>query len=137
MPIKLIIPGNPIAKKRPRFARRGKFVKTYNDQETEESKFLFHVMQQWKGELIENTSIAIHIKFCMKRPKSDYGTGRNTGKLKKSAPVDHIKKPDIDNMIKFVLDVLNGHVYHDDSLINYIASAKCYCENPRTEITIT
>jgi Holliday junction resolvase RusA-like endonuclease len=31
----ITIPGKPIAKKRPRFARRGKFVTTYNDQQTE------------------------------------------------------------------------------------------------------
>lgn len=134
--IRLTIPGNPIAKKRPRFARRKKFVAVINDQETEESLFLFHVMQQWKGDPIKDKTIAIHLKYFMKRPKSHYGTGKNAGKLKKSAPVNHFKKPDIDNLVKFTLDVLNGHVYHDDSLINYICAEKRYSEKPRTEIVL-
>jgi len=50
--INLKVYGVPIAKKRPRFARRGKFVTTYNDQETEEGKFLLFIREQWKQEKI-------------------------------------------------------------------------------------
>ena len=44
----IIIPGKPIAKKRPRFARRGKFVKTYSAQETEEGRTFLEIKSQWK-----------------------------------------------------------------------------------------
>jgi Holliday junction resolvase RusA-like endonuclease len=134
---RIIVPGNPIAKRRPRFARRGKFVQTYNDQETEESKFLFHVLHEWDFPIIENKSIAIQFIFEMKRPKSHFGTGKNSGKLKQKAPYNHTKKPDIDNMVKFCLDVLNGVVFKDDSLITFLVAEKRYSENPRTIINIS
>ena len=132
----IIIPGNPISKKRPRFARRGKFVQTYNDQKKEESTFLSHAMQEWDNEPISNKAISIELRFYMKRPKSHYRTGKNAGKLKPDAPVFHAKKPDLDNMIKFVLDALNGSVWLDDSLVCSISALKVYDEKPRTEIVI-
>jgi hypothetical protein len=45
--ITIEIPGKPIAKKRPRFARIGKFVQTYSDQKTEEGRFLWELRRQW------------------------------------------------------------------------------------------
>jgi phage terminase large subunit GpA-like protein len=39
MMINITIPGPPIAKKRPKFARRGKFVTTYNPQDSEEGRW--------------------------------------------------------------------------------------------------
>ena len=93
-------------------------------------------MQQWKGDPISGKPIEIDLKFFMKRPKNHYGTGRNAGKLKPNAPVLHSKKPDIDNLIKFVFDCLNGQVWKDDALIYYVSALKMYAETPRTEITI-
>lgn len=130
----IIIPGNPIPKLRPRFARRGKFVTTYTVQETEEAKFLLMFLQQWDGIPISNKAIRVKLAFYMKRPKAHYGTGKNAGKLKPNAPFSHAKRPDLDNMIKWVLDCLNGSVWKDDSLISSISARKVYDENPRTEI---
>jgi len=134
--IEIIIPGKPIAKKRPRFARRGKYVTTYNDQEAEEGKFLVHVRQQFDGQPF---SCPLDVKmFCfMPRPKDHYGTGRNLGKLKKSAPVLPGKKPDIDNLVKFALDCMNDVVYLDDSQIVSILAVKAYGGTPKTIIQIT
>ena len=72
----------------------------------------------------------------MPRPKAHYGTGRNVGRLKESAPLHHVKTPDLDNLKKFVLDVLNEIVWRDDSQIVQLSGAKEYSENPRTEIII-
>ena len=130
-----IIPGKPIAKKRPRFARRGKFVMTYNDQETEEGRFLWEVKQQIKCPLLEGP-IKIACVFYMPRPKSHYGTGKNAGKLKTNAPTLHTKKPDLDNMLKFCYDCLNQITWKDDSQIVENVAKKFYSDNPRTDIKI-
>ena len=132
--MRLIIPGTPIAKKRPRFARRGKFVTTYNDQETEESKFLFHVMQQVKEKL--NGPVVVEVGFYFRRPKGHFGTGRNEGKLKASAPKYHTVKPDSDNLVKFAFDCLNEVAWKDDTQVVRHLAEKIYDDEPRTEIFI-
>jgi hypothetical protein len=45
--ITMTIPGIPIAKKRPRFMRRGKFVQTYNCQESEEGRFMWQMKSRY------------------------------------------------------------------------------------------
>ena len=80
--------------------------------------------------------IYIQLWYGLPRPKSHYGTGRNSGKLKGSAPKYPGKKPDIDNYEKFVFDCLNGVVYRDDSQVVSCRHDKRYSENPRTEIEI-
>ena len=134
--MKITIPGKPIAKKRPRFARHGKFVRTYNDQETEEGRFLLEAKQQVNQAPIEGP-LSVSCRFFMPRPKSHYGTGRNAGKLKASAPDHHTIKPDIDNLKKFVLDCLNGVAWKDDCQVVKASQVKWYSENPRTEIEIS
>lgn len=51
------------------------------------------------------------------RPKSHYGTGRNAGKLKDTAPYYPLLKPDYDNIEKVIADSLNGLAYLDDKQV--------------------
>jgi len=44
--------------------------------------------------------------FVFSRPKSHYGSGKNSDKLKEGAPQYHISKPDGDNLCKAVWDCL-------------------------------
>lgn len=134
--IKLIIPGEPIAKKRPRFARRGKFVSTYNDQQTEEGKFIAQALAQLNGKSPVTGPVMLKLSCYKSRPKGHYGTGRNAGKLKKSAPWFPTTKPDLDNYVKFVLDCLNEIVFKDDAQVVMESSVKHYSDKPRTEIEI-
>jgi Holliday junction resolvase RusA-like endonuclease len=131
----ITIPGKPIAKNRPRFARRGKFVQTYSDQETEAGKFYLQARMQCKSEPLE-CPLMVRMSFFLPRPKSHYGTGRNAGKLKSSAPPYPDKKPDVDNYEKFAADCLNGLAWKDDSQVVDCHSKKRYSENPRTVIEI-
>ena len=75
----------------------------------------------------------------MKRPKKHYRSGKFADMLKeKWIKVPHTKKPDIDNMIKYVLDALQGQngYFVDDSQIIRIYAEKIYSDNPHTEIMI-
>ena len=60
--------------------------------------------------------VALTIHFHMKRPLSDFkgNHGRGAEFLKEMAARVRPIRPDIDNLAKFVLDGLNGLVYHDD-----------------------
>ncbi len=130
--IKLSIPGKPIAKKRPRFVSRGKFHKAYNDQETEEGRFLFDVKQQYKGPPLEGP-IHLCCWFEMYIPKS---TSKKKQVKMATGQVEHTKRPDLDNLIKFVKDCLNGTAWKDDSQVVSIQAGKRYSETPQTVILI-
>ena len=47
----------------------------------------------------------------------------------------HIKRPDTDNLVKLVLDALNGVFWRDDSQVQIMA-IKLYSEHPRTQVEI-
>lgn len=130
--ITLTIPGNPIAKKRPRFARHGKFVVTYNDQQTEEGRFLFEVQKQWNRPPIEGP-LKVRCSFEMPIPK---GTSKKKTWAMLKEEIQHTKKPDVDNLLKFSCDCLNGVVFKDDSQIVLLQGGKFYSDTPQTLIMI-
>lgn len=107
----IIIPGVPIAKKHPRFARRGKFVTTYNSQETEEGRWLLGVRESFrKNGLMEPLNVPVAIWMIFSMPMA---TKKQLEAIKEHP--QHTKKPDIDNLQKFALDCLNGELFTDDS----------------------
>ena len=129
--------GKPIAKKRPRFVRRGAFVGTYNDQETEEGRFLLQITEQSKKygvKLPLSGPIWIEIAFDMPIPKST--SKKNVVKMM-TGEIEHTKKPDIDNLVKFVLDCFNGHIIGDDSSVVCLRAKKRYAKDPLTNIVIS
>jgi len=128
------IPGKPIAKARPRFVRRGKFINTYNPQETEEGKWLLSARSQITR--VFEGPIKITIGFYFERPKSHFGTGKNSDIIKENAPKRHVTKPDLDNLIKFVLDCLNGEAFLDDRQIITLEAIKEYDSSASTVVTI-
>lgn len=124
------IPGAPIAKKRPRFVRRGKFVSTYNPQETEEGRWLWEAMMCIPpdfGVIVD--PVEVRATFFMPIPSS-------ISAKKRTELNHHFKKPDVDNLLKFVLDCLNGMLIKDDSQVYALSAQKLYSENPRTCIEI-
>lgn len=133
--IEITIPGKPIAKKRPRFARIGKGVRTYSDQHTDEGRMLLFI--QASGCQPMSGPISVELEFVLPRPKAHYGTGRNAGVLKASMlnalPVN---RPDVDNFAKMVLDVCNGILWRDDAAVVRLSALKRYGENPRTIIRV-
>ena len=76
----------------------------------------------------------------MQRPKSHFRTGKFKEYIKeKWIRLPHTKKPDIDNLIKFVLDALQGQngYFLDDSQVIRVYAEKIYTDDyPHTEIMI-
>jgi len=50
--------------------------------------------------------VSLGITFFLARPKGHYGTGRNAGTLRKSAPAYPAVKPDADKLIRSTQDAL-------------------------------
>ena len=66
------------------------------------------------------------LHFVSARPKSHFRTGQHAHELKPSAPAHNTDTKDVDNMIKFVLDALNGLLYHDDRQMVEVHAFKEY-----------
>ena len=130
MPI--IIPGTPIAKKRPRFARRGNYVVTYNSQETEEGRFFLEARSQWQ-EPIFGGGVEIEVVYEMPIPK---GTSRKKVEKMLSGEIRHLKKPDTDNLVKFTKDCLTNIVWKDDAQVWKETVEKRFSLEPKTIIFI-
>ena len=129
----ILIQGEPIALKRPRFTMHGH---AYDSQKFEKKAVQMLIKQQIDS-FYAIEPLVITIEFYLKRPKSHYGTGKNSDSIKRSAPEYHVCKPDIDNLAKFYLDCMTGIVFHDDSQIVELNLKKQYAENPHVWINIT
>jgi Holliday junction resolvase RusA-like endonuclease len=136
--IVLTVYGVPQALKRHRHKAIGKFVQTYDPSCEDKENFLWKAISENKPDAPMIGAIELNIIFYMPRPKSHYGSGKNETVLKKSAPKYHTKKPDLDNMIKFVKDALNGVYWKDDCQIYKLDDTqKVYTlMTPRIEIVI-
>jgi Holliday junction resolvase RusA-like endonuclease len=129
MQYSFIIPGKPIAKKRPRFARRGKFVVTYDDQETEEGRFMMFLANQWGKSLPISKDRALEITYVFVLPIPKTAT-------KKALRAGAIKRPDLSNYVKFAEDCMLGVILEDDSCIVKSNEEKIYGDKPETRIYI-
>ena len=68
--------------------------------------------------------------------KKHYRTGKFSNELKPNPPISYKIKPDIDNLLKFVMDVGNGVLWKDDSQIYKVDMEKIYSVNGYTKITV-
>jgi crossover junction endodeoxyribonuclease RusA len=71
--------------------------------------------------------IQVTITFRLSRPKSHYRTGRNADLLKPSAPIAPDGKPDLDKLVRAVLDGLTeGGAWLDDAQVTQLSAVKRY-----------
>jgi len=124
----ITIPGKPVGKARPRFKRFGG---TYDPQSDINKSIKIIIASQWLFPVIEGP-ISVGMRFYMPIPKS---TSKKNRIKMISGEMRHVKKPDLDNMVKG-LDNMTGIVFKDDNQIYQIYAEKRYSENPRTEINI-
>ena len=116
-PKNFIVTGDPAPQPRHRATNRGGHVRMYIPKN--------HPVNQWKNNVKDfcnklfdsplEGALSVEMDFVIKRPKS----------LPKKQNF-HIKKPDIDNLIKSTLDAMNGIVFKDDKQVVCIVAAKHY-----------
>ena len=135
------VKGSPVAQKRHRHAKRGNATITYDPSSKEKEIFLWQVKDMEPKEPLEGP-LRMRLYFKIQRPKSHFGTGRNSKTIKDGMPKYAKSRPDIDNYIKFVMDALGkGRFFKDDSQIVMLEAYKMYVPQfdvggPGTDITI-
>ena len=134
MKICFTVLGEPIAKGRPKFFRRGEFMGTYtpNKTKTAENDFLKQALLSSPDKPIGG-AISLDLKIYRSIPKSFSN--------KKKRLVDHgillpTTKPDIDNYAKLVLDAMNSIFWNDDKQVVRLSAVKQYSSNPRIEVEL-
>ena len=133
----LVVLGNPKAQKRARARSFGRFAKIHDNPDNFDNKAtLWQVIQDKAPDKPLSGPLCVDIDFYFPHIKGHYGTGRNEGKLKASAPIWHTVKPDRDNLDKLVLDTLSKKFWRDDCQVCDGRITKRYSEKPRTEIKI-
>lgn len=131
MRISITVPGEPVAKARPRFTRNG-HVYTPKKTAVYEQQIRLYAITAMRGKKILTGAVRLSVSAFFGIPKS----WNLTQKAKAmSGALRHTKKPDGDNVLKSVKDAMNGIVYADDSQIDDSRIIKRY-GIPRTEIIV-
>lgn len=83
-------------------------------------------------------AVELRLGFDLPRPQGHFGTGRNAGIIKQSAPPWPIVAPDTDKLIRAVADAItDAGLWKDDSQVVAIHAAKRYQSPPGVLIQIT
>ena len=135
--IKITIPGPPRGKGRPRHTKTGH---TYTPESTRAYEQEI-ALRYAAAKRMEHTgpaeypegAVAVKIVACYPIPKGITKAQREAIMRCKVSPT---KKPDIDNVIKAVLDGLNGVAYHDDAQVVVLTAIKNYSNEPRVTVVV-
>lgn len=99
------------------------------------------IAEAWAHGMIDGP-VRLRLEFVFPRPRGHYGAGRNSDRLKPSAPTAPIGPPDLDKLERATLDgITAAGVWRDDSRVVSIRSSKVYCgfatwEHPGARIVI-
>ena len=134
--IQITIPGDPQAQGRPRFARRGGFVQTYDPPESKKYKELVKLhAAKYKPKELLNEALVVEIDIFKKPPQSISKVKKNRLELENES-LRPLTKPDLDNYAKGIKDSLTGVIWTDDSKVVELMVRKFYSLNPRAEVRI-
>lgn len=116
--------GEVVGKGRPRFSTRNGFPQAYTPKKTSdyEKQIKSAYLEKYQPMMFESGAVGLVVLACIGVPKS-------ASKKKKEHLIDYelpTKKPDADNIIKVVMDALNGLAYTDDSQIVNVFIRKRY-----------
>lgn len=127
MKYEIILEGEPIPWKRAR-THKNRF---YDSQKKVKEEIQLYVKSLNIPFLKPLDSIKITLECHLSIPKTyrKFSGARSVGEF-------HVRRPDLDNFIKFYSDALNGIIWHDDSNICYIQAFKKYGERPYTKIIV-
>lgn len=124
----LFIPGDPVAKARPRVATVGGRAHAYTPRRTAAAEQLIRAAWQSAGLPCLDVPCWVTVVARLRRPKDHLGAG---GGVRPGATALLPGKPDVDNYAKTALDALNGVAYRDDALVIQLIARKVYADPPQ------
>jgi Holliday junction resolvase RusA-like endonuclease len=88
------------------------------------------------GKPLLTGAVALQLVIYRPRPKGHFGTGRNAGRLKDSAPPYPDTKPDLTKLLRGTEDALRGIVWRDDAQVCRQQNGKLFGEPARAEVCV-
>jgi len=122
-----ILEGNPTPLARPRFGQN----RVFDSQKQRKINHGLALRYIHGNKPLYEGPLRLDVTFYLPAGKSFSAEQRN-----KLYGTPRPQRPDIDNLIKYILDAANGVLYKDDALIASVYADKVYDKNPRTEFTI-
>lgn len=128
-----VVPGKPQGKERPRLSKKGS---VYTPAKTKAYENLIRgcYVEQCGDVSFGDRSITLSVKAyvpVLAKFRKGERISALEGKIKPTS------KPDTDNVLKVVLDALNGLAYNDDRYIYRLEIERMYSDSPRLEIKIS
>ena len=81
----------------------------------------------------KDVPVAVEVRAYYQIPKS---VSKKRTKTMLSGETRPLKRPDTDNVLKSILDAMNGFAFYDDSQVTDISASKYYSDAPRVEVTV-
>ncbi len=138
MDIKFCVQGEPVGKGRPKFCGRADGRRrAYTPQKTAdyENRIRFAYIKKSCGVRFgDDKELKVHISAYYRIADS---VTKGKRERMRNGDIRPTKKPDIDNVVKIVLDGLNRIAYKDDTQVVSLVCEKYYSENPRVEVEIS
>lgn len=131
----ITIVGEPTAKARPRVSFAGGYVRTYTPAKTINYENYVKIEYQTQSKIFFPKERKLRAEIV-----AYYGIPKSVSKKKSQAMEDGVirplKKPDLDNIAKIILDALNGIAFVDDSQICELYVTKFYSTKPRVVLEL-
>lgn len=132
--MRFTIPGEVVPQGRPRFARTRSGIRTYDPAKSRNYKTFvqWSTHELWPAEPLDGP-LSVRIVEYRAIPAS-WSKKRREEAL--SGIIRPTGRPDMDNVVKTILDSLNGRMWRDDSQVVSLHAEKRYAETPRAEVEI-
>lgn len=129
------VPGAPVGKGRPKFARRGNFVTTYTPEKTASYENLVKMAAAlaMDGRSMYEGAVAVVMWLYVTPPASWSQKKQREALLNNILPTS---KPDVDNVIKGIFDAMNEIVWKDDKQVVELTVKKRYSETARAQVEV-
>ena len=129
------MPGTPKGKQRPRVCRINGRSITYTPKQTvayeNQIRSIYSKVANFK--FARHVPLEVAVLAFFAPPKS---VSQKVRALMLNGEILPTKRPDGDNVIKVVLDALNGVAFHDDGQVCKIYFEKMYAETPEVRVLI-
>jgi Holliday junction resolvase RusA-like endonuclease len=135
MNVQFTVPGQPVAKGRPKFTNVGGFARAYTPKKTQDYEALVAgIAKRAMGSLAPAAQpIEIMLELRMEIPASWTKAKRLAAAM---GTVRATKKPDADNVLKGIKDALNGICWVDDSQVVVLTVRKLYAADPCVVVAV-
>lgn len=119
----IYLPGDPVSQQRARIFAKGAMDPCWKAKEQHRA----YIRERYKIEYVTEPS-EIHLVFS-------YAYLKTTSKAKR-VPSWKGTRPDIDNLVKYILDMSNGLLWEDDSCVATIYATKIFTDTACTVVHI-